>query len=163
MRYGDRPEVRARLEQAVDNAVDQEQVRHLLDRRSLAAQTMDLTQIERIRADMERYEARRLQPYYIKSFFLEAFTALGGALSEREPGRYRITHVPARIRDRETLSARPFPYSASTSASASRRSKSPCAASPWPPFSVPVTPCWMPSLTWCASSTAPPCARALCW
>lgn len=100
IRYGDRPEVRARLEQAVDGAVDQERVRQLLEKRSLAAQSMDLSQIERIRADMERYAARRLQPYYIKSFFLEAFTILGGALAEREPGRYRISHVPARLRER---------------------------------------------------------------
>ncbi len=100
VRYGDRPEVRARLDQAVDDVVDQERVRRLLDKRSLAAHTMDLTQIERIRADMERYAARRLQPFYIKSFFLAAFTALGGALIEREPGCYRISHVPARIRDR---------------------------------------------------------------
>jgi superfamily II DNA or RNA helicase len=100
IRYGDRPEVRDRLEQAVDGAVDQDHVRQLLEKRSLAAQSMDLSQIERIRADMERYAARRLQPYYIKSFFLEAFTILGGALAEREPGRYRISHVPARLRER---------------------------------------------------------------
>lgn len=100
IRYGDRPDVRARLELAIDGAVDQERVRQLIEKRSLAAQSMDLSQIERIRADMERYAARRLQPFYIKSFFLAAFTALGGALIEREPGRYRISHVPARIRDR---------------------------------------------------------------
>jgi hypothetical protein len=100
IRYGDRPEVRARLEQAVDGAVDQEHVRRLLESKSLATQTMDLSQIERIRADMERYAARRLQPYYVKAFFLPAFAALGGALREREPGRYRVTYVPAAIRDR---------------------------------------------------------------
>ena len=32
----------------------------------------------RIREDMERAEARRLQPHYIESFFLEAFQRLGG-------------------------------------------------------------------------------------
>ncbi len=100
IRYGDHPEVRARLDQAVDNAVDREHVRALLEARSLVAQTMDLSQIEAIRADMERYAARRLQPHYIKSFFMQAFELLGGALKEREPGRYQITHVPAIIRDR---------------------------------------------------------------
>jgi superfamily II DNA or RNA helicase len=100
VRYGDQPDVRARLDQAVDNAVDREHVRRLLEARSLASQVMDTSQIERIRADMERYAARRLQPHYIKSFFLEAFEMLGGSLREREPGRYRISHVPARIRDR---------------------------------------------------------------
>ncbi len=100
VRYGDRPDVRAQLNQAVDNAVDREHVRDLVEARSLAADTLDLSQIERIRADMERYAARRLQPYYIQGFFLQAFENLGGTIREREPGRFRITHVPATIRDR---------------------------------------------------------------
>lgn len=100
IRYGDLPEVRAQLDQKVDRAVDREHVRQLLESRSLVSQTMDLSQIERIRADMERYAARRLQPHYIRAFFLEAFARLGGSLQEREPGRYRITHVPAIIRNR---------------------------------------------------------------
>jgi superfamily II DNA or RNA helicase len=98
VRYGDRPDVRAKLDQAVDQAVDKEQIRDLLESRSLATQTMDVRQIERIRADMERYAARRLQPFYIKAFFLHAFSELGGRLLEREPGRYRVSHVPAAIR-----------------------------------------------------------------
>jgi SNF2 family DNA or RNA helicase len=107
--YGDRPDVRARLNQAVDNAVDREHVRDLLESRSLAAETLDLSQIERIRADMERYAARRLQPYYIQGFFLQAFAVLGGAIREREPGRFRITHVPATIRDRTPASGSAMP------------------------------------------------------
>ncbi|MBU1659957.1 MAG: DUF3883 domain-containing protein, partial [Chloroflexi bacterium] len=100
IRYGDQPEVRAKLEQAVDNAVDREHVRELLEARSLAMDSMDVTQVARIREDMERYAARRLQPYYIKSFFMQAFETLGGSLSERELGRYRVSYVPARIRQR---------------------------------------------------------------
>lgn len=100
IRFGERPDVRARLEQVVDHAVDQERVRDLVERKSLVTHTLDLSQIERIRADMERYAARRLQPHYICAFFLQAFTALGGSLREREPSRYRITYVPAVIRDR---------------------------------------------------------------
>ncbi len=100
IRYGDQPERRLWLEQAVDNAVDRERIRELLEKQALVTQTMDLSQVERIRADMERYAARRLQPHYIRSFFQEAFTALGGAMREREPGRYHISNVPARIRDR---------------------------------------------------------------
>ena len=109
VRYGDQPEVRARLTQIVDNTVDRERVRQLIDSRALAAQTMDLSQIERIRADMERYAARRLQPHYIRSFFLQAFALLGGSLREREPGRYRITNAPAVIRDRAKALGTPLP------------------------------------------------------
>ena len=50
---------------------------------------------------MERAEARRLQPHYIASFFLEAFRTLGGTLYEREQGRYEITRVPSSIRNRD--------------------------------------------------------------
>jgi superfamily II DNA or RNA helicase len=100
IRYGDQPEVRARLEQAVDNVVDREHVRELLEARSLAMDSMDVSQVARIREDMERYAARRLQPFYIKSFFMQAFESLGGSLNERELGRYRINYVPARIRQR---------------------------------------------------------------
>ena len=50
---------------------------------------------------MERAEARRLQPHYIESFFLEAFRQLGGVARRRESGRYEVTHVPAPVRNRD--------------------------------------------------------------
>ncbi len=100
IRYGDRPEVRARLEQTVDHAVDKERVRELLESRSLVTDSMDISQIMRVREEMERYAARRLQPHYIRSFFGQAFEMMGGSIREREPGRYRISYVPARIRNR---------------------------------------------------------------
>jgi len=99
IRYGDDPTVRAQLEQAIDNVMDQERVRDLLEQESLVAATMDTRQIERIRADMERAAARRLQPFYIKAFFVQAFERLGGKLHERETGRFGINNVPAIIRN----------------------------------------------------------------
>ena len=98
VRYGDDPQVRARLEQVVDNAVDREHVRDLLEQESLVQTSMDVSQIMRIREDMERAAARRLQPYYIKAFFLQAFEYLSGTTHEREGGRYAINNVPAAIR-----------------------------------------------------------------
>jgi superfamily II DNA or RNA helicase len=99
VRYGDDPEVRARLEQAVDNATDRERVRDLLEHQSLVATSMDVSQIMRIREEMERASARRLQPFYIKAFFLQAFEHFGGTIHERERGRYAINNVPAVIRN----------------------------------------------------------------
>ncbi len=101
VRYGNQPDVRARLEQAIDNATDQEHVREMLEADSLATEAMDITEIMRVRGDMERAAARRLQPHYIKSFFIQAFEHLGGSIREREPGRCQITHVPALIRQRD--------------------------------------------------------------
>jgi len=103
IRYGDRPEVKARLHQIVDNLTDREHCLELLEERALANDTMDASQVQRIREDMERAEARRLQPHFIESFFLEAFRVLGGSIKEREPRRFEITHVPALIRQRDRL------------------------------------------------------------
>jgi superfamily II DNA or RNA helicase len=101
IRYGDRPDVRARLFQIVDNLADREHCRQLLEERALAHDSMDAAKVRQIREDMERADARRLQPHFIASFFLEAFRLLGGSIHEREPKRYEITHVPAVIRNRD--------------------------------------------------------------
>ncbi len=77
IRYGDLPEVRARLTQVIINAVDQEQLRDLLEEQALVHDTMDAGRVARVREEMERAEARRLQPHYIESFFLEGFKRLG--------------------------------------------------------------------------------------
>jgi superfamily II DNA or RNA helicase len=103
VRYGERPEVRARLTQAVANAVDRGQLGELLEERALAHDVMDASRVQRVREEMERAEARRLQPHYIESFFLEAFQQLGGVIRQREPHRFEITHVPAPIRQRDRL------------------------------------------------------------
>jgi superfamily II DNA or RNA helicase len=103
IRYGERPEVRARLTQAIANAVDRPQLQALLDERALVHDAMDASRVARVREEMERAEARRLQPHYIASFFLEAFRQLGGTARQREPRRYEVTHVPAPIRNRDRL------------------------------------------------------------
>lgn len=106
IRYGDQPEVRARLFQAVDNLADQDRVRDLLEERSLARDTMDISQVQRIREDFERAQARRLQPHFIEAFFKAAFEQLGGTLHSREALRYEISHVPAVTRSRARLLGR---------------------------------------------------------
>lgn len=103
VRYGDQPEVRARLLKTVDNLADREHCEELLDDRALAHDSMDASRVMQIREDMERAEARRLQPHFIASFFIEAFKLLGGSIREREPRRYEITHVPALIRNRDRI------------------------------------------------------------
>ena len=103
IRYGDKPETRAYLTTVLENALDRGQLEDLLEDRALAQDVMDISRVQRIRADMERAEARRLQPHYIESFFLEAFQRLSGNAKQREPRRYEITHVPATVRNRDRL------------------------------------------------------------
>jgi SNF2 family DNA or RNA helicase len=101
IRYGERPEVRARLTQAVADAIDRKRLEDLLEERALAHDAMDASRVRRVREEMERAEARRLQPHYIESFFLEAFQRLGGIVRKREPRRYEVTHIPAPVRNRD--------------------------------------------------------------
>jgi hypothetical protein len=98
IRYGDRPDVRARLDQAIVGGVDRDHLEALIEERALAHEVMDISRVARVREEMERAEARRLQPHYIESFFLEAFRRLGGTIRQRETRRYEITHVPTSIR-----------------------------------------------------------------
>jgi SNF2 family DNA or RNA helicase len=103
IRYGERPEVRARLTQVIADAFNPAQLQDLLEERALVHDVLDATRLQRVREDMERAEARRLQPHYIESFFLEAFCRLGGTVRQRESRRYEVTHVPAVVRQRDRL------------------------------------------------------------
>jgi SNF2 family DNA or RNA helicase len=100
VRFGDSREVREAMKRVVDNSLDLEHLRELLRTRALGADLFDKERVTGIRDELERAEANRLQPHYVRGFFMQAFTELGGKLREREPGRYELTKVPARIRDR---------------------------------------------------------------
>lgn len=103
IRYGEREDVKQRLHQVVEHAFDRVELQDLLEERALAHDAMDASRVARIREDMERAEARRLQPHYIESFFLEGFKRLGGSVRQREPRRFEVTHVPAPVRNRDRL------------------------------------------------------------
>lgn len=101
IRYGDQPEVRAKLTKRIDHVFDHEHLKKLLTRNALAQETMSPDRLFKVKEEMERAEARRLQPFFVRSFFLKAFGTLGGTSHRREQERYEITHVPAAIRERD--------------------------------------------------------------
>ena len=103
IRYGDRPEIRARLGQKIENALDHDHLRAILDRNALAQESMSAERLFSVKEEMEKAEARRLQPYFVRSFFMKAFEAMGGIIHPREAARFEITHVPATIRERDRL------------------------------------------------------------
>src|SRR5437870_4213173 len=70
IRYGDMPEIRARLTRKVDQALDREHLKSLLNRNALAQETMSPERLYAVKEQMEKAEARRLQPYFVRSFFL---------------------------------------------------------------------------------------------
>ena len=103
IRYGEQPEVRARLDEAIDNTLDTERLREIMRRSALVEQNLELADLYAIKEDMDRAEARKLQPYFIRAFFTEAFGALKGELRPRELKRFEVNHVPEAIRRHDQL------------------------------------------------------------
>jgi SNF2 family DNA or RNA helicase len=101
IRYGNDPDVRARLSQVVDRALDRDALKALLEECALTEDIMDVHAVMAIREDMERLEAHKLQPHFIEAFFIEAFRGVGGKIRPRENRRYEITAVPFAVRNRD--------------------------------------------------------------
>jgi superfamily II DNA or RNA helicase len=101
IRYGERPEVRARLSEKLESIFDPEHIRAIVDRNALAQESMSPERLFAVKEQMEKAEARKLQPFFVRSFFLKAFAAQGGTAHPRESGRWEITHVPTSIRERD--------------------------------------------------------------
>ncbi len=103
IRYGESPEVRARMSQVIDNSLDTNRLKEIIKRSALIEQHMGLEQLYAVKEEMEKAEARKLQPYFIRAFFTEAFQKLQGEMRPREAGRFEIRHVPASIRERDRV------------------------------------------------------------
>ena len=101
IRYGNDPEVRQRLWQVVDHSMNTDKFRELITENALTEDSMDVSKVMEIRAEMERMEAHKLQPHFVEAFFVQAFKTLGGRIHKREHGRYEITSVPFAIRNRD--------------------------------------------------------------
>lgn len=104
IRQNDDPEVRARLDRIVQHDLDKEHLLKLLSERQLTQDTLSTSRVQAIREEMERAQARKLQPHYIGAFFNEAFARFGGQLQKREPRRFEIRNVPSDIRQRDRVS-----------------------------------------------------------
>lgn len=103
IRYGESPEVKAKLNQVIDGALDTGHLKDILKRNALVEQHMSLEDLYAVKEEMEKAEARKLQPYFIRAFFTEAFKTLNGELRPREAGRYEVRHVPASLRERDRV------------------------------------------------------------
>ncbi len=101
IRYGEDPAVKARLMQQVEGALDRSHLEDIIKRNALCEEVIDEARLFAVKEEMEKAEARKLQPYFIQAFFQQAFISLGGELRERESKRYEITNVPAIIRERD--------------------------------------------------------------
>ncbi len=98
--YADDPVVRARLFQQVEGGVDTSRLQEILTANALGDDSLTGEMVARVRAEMEKAHAQRLQPNFIESFWLEAYGRLGGDIGKREPGRYELQAVPSEVKSR---------------------------------------------------------------
>ena len=109
IRYGDQPEVRDRLNQRIARVAGREHFDEVLAEQALNAEQFGQGRLATVKDLMQRAEVNRLVPHFIASFFHEAFASVGGSLSQREPGRFEITHVPADLRRRDRMTGHGAP------------------------------------------------------
>ncbi|MFI0485779.1 DEAD/DEAH box helicase [Actinomadura sp. 9N215] len=97
IQYGERPDVRARMHEVIDDSVG-DGLKELLDERALASEHFTEADLAALLAAMSDARTRRLQPHDIETAFKTAFTRLGGRIVHRGQGQYEIANVPAHIR-----------------------------------------------------------------
>ena len=86
--------------------MDIDYIKEVLKQHAIGETSLSKTEIQEIREEMERANARKLQPHFIAAFFIESFTHLGGNITEREKDRYEIRYVPALFRQKSNLNYR---------------------------------------------------------
>ena len=100
IRYNNDPEVKDQLE-AIDKTITSEHLKELLEKRALVKQDIDTTKVLDLKQDIERAMARRIQPYFVRNFFINAIQSIGGRLSKREHNRYELKYLPPSLLERD--------------------------------------------------------------
>jgi SNF2 family DNA or RNA helicase len=103
IRYGEREDVKAKQREVIEGVLDTEHLKEILKRNALVEQQMGREQLYAVKEEMDKAEARKLQPYFIRSFFTAAFESLKGQIKPRETGRWEISYVPGEIRERDRV------------------------------------------------------------
>lgn len=103
IKYGDLPETKAKLYRVIEGALDTQHLKDIIDRNALVDNVMSIEHLFSIKEEMDKAEARKLQPFFLRSFFLESFERVKGDARRREGARYEIPHVPATLRERDRL------------------------------------------------------------
>lgn len=88
----------------MDEVIDGEigpQLTKVLEERALDPGMAGLEDIEEIREAMERSRIRKLQPWFVETFFTRALRQYGGHIVGREHGRHEITRIPAKVRSHD--------------------------------------------------------------
>lgn len=106
IREGESPEAKNWMTEKVAEALDTAHLQEIIKRNALVDQTMTKEMLFSIKEEMDKAEARKLQPCFVRSFFKSAFEFVGGDLRDRGKGRYEIASVPLCIRENDRIVAK---------------------------------------------------------
>ena len=106
IRYGEDPQRKLELEQQIKGVLDIKNINEVLKQHAIGETSLSKTDIQEIREELERANARKLQPHFIAAFFIQALTKLGGTIKEREKDRYEIRYIPAILRQKDNVGGR---------------------------------------------------------
>ena len=102
IREANKPERQRYLTEVVDPKIS-DGIPDLLRANQLVPSAMDNSEIDKMRKEMERAEAARLQPHHVEAFFHKAFADVGGSLRMRESHRFEIRRVPSEVKERDRI------------------------------------------------------------
>lgn len=105
VRYGEDASRLHLIESDLDKKLSRESIQEAiaLKKEMLAEEALGTEDIYKVKEEMDKAEARRLQPYFIRSFFLEAAKHLGIEIRERKNMLYEVPHVPQKVQQRDRL------------------------------------------------------------
>ena len=106
IRYSDDQDVQTKINERIDNSLETSRLQDIIKKNSLIAETMTSETVYQTKEKMDRAEARKLQPYFVKRFFCEAFAKLGGSIKAREKGRWAISYIPKELHEYDRFNSK---------------------------------------------------------
>ena len=85
------------MTEKVEAVLNHDALKNIMQRNMLVEQAMTKEALYAVKAELDKAEARKLQPYFVQAFFLGAYQSdlIGGRFIRREPERYELRNVPA--------------------------------------------------------------------
>ncbi len=106
IRYGEDSSRLTDIDKTLDSKLSEDAIRQALElkKNMLAEEALSTDQIYKVKEEMDKAEAMRLQPYFVRSFFLQAAKHLQMEVRERGSSKlFELPYVPQRIQQRDRL------------------------------------------------------------
>lgn len=95
--------IRWMTEKQINTQLDHEKLKALMKQNSLVEQVMSEEALYKVKEEMDKAEARKLQPCFVRSFFCQALRKANGDVQKRPNSQYRVGNVPGCIRKNNNI------------------------------------------------------------